>query len=124
VELRSSALQHEETSDSAADINASAFPDNSFDVAGLGAIPVEGVRMWLAIDGHPGPTVSYDLDMGGMNMRVSFDEVGAKYACKKLRRGDWVLFGFNVHGVLHRIRGDYNAVIGFGVSGEIVRFID
>lgn len=80
--------------------------------------------MWLAIDGHPGPTMSYDLDMGGMNMRVSLDEVRAEYACKKLRRGDWVLLGFNVDGVLHRISGNYNAIVGFGISGEIVRFRD
>jgi hypothetical protein len=83
VELRSSAFQHEETSNPTPDINTSAFPDNSFDVASFSAVPVEGMRMWLAIDGHPCPAVSYDLDMGGVDVGIGLDEMCAKYAGKK-----------------------------------------
>ena len=122
MELRSSALQYEKSCDPAADINASPFSDDSFDVARLSAVSVERVRMWLAINGHSGPTVGYDLDMGGVDMTIGFDKVGAEYTCEKLGRSDWMLFGFYIDSILHRVSGDYNAVVGSGISGGTVRF--
>ena len=120
--MRACALQYKETRDTAADVNASAFANDSFDIAGLSAVSVEGVRVWLAVYGHSSPTVGYDFDMGGVDVRVCFNEVGAEYACEELGRCDWVLFGFYVNSVLHRVRGDHNAVVGSGISVASVRY--
>lgn len=57
-----------------------------------------------------------NLNVRSGEVGVGFDEVGAEDAGEKFRRSDWVFFGLNVDGVLHRVGGYYDAVVCFGVS--------
>jgi hypothetical protein len=68
--------------------------------------------------------MGYDLDVGGVDMTIGFDKVGAEYACEKLGRSDWVLFGFYIDSILHGVSGDYNAVVGSGISEILSDSID
>ena len=65
--------------------------------------------------------MSDDLDMCCVNMRICFNEMRAESAGEKLWRIDWVFFGFDVNGVLHRVCGDYHIVVCLGISEQFVR---
>jgi hypothetical protein len=60
--------------------------------------------------------VGYDADVGDMDVAVLFNKVRANNRAKELWRGHWVLFGEDKDGVLNRVCGNDNAVIGLGVS--------
>lgn len=47
--------------------------------------------MRLAVDGHSGPSVHDDVDMGGVDVLVGFDEMVADYGGEELGRSDRVL---------------------------------
>jgi len=61
--------------------------------------------------------VGDDFDVGGGYVRVLFDEMGSKVAGEELGRCYWVLFGFDVDGILHRVGGDDYTVVRLGISG-------
>lgn len=68
--------------------------------------------------------MGYDFNVGCVDVRVCFDEVGSENASKELRGCDWVLLRLYVDGVLHRVCGNNNAVVGFCVTKvvKLVRF--
>jgi len=69
--------------------------EGDFDIAGLGAVTVEGVRVRLAINGHTRPAVRDDFDMRGVDVRVTGREVSCKNGPKELWGSNWVLLGQN-----------------------------
>lgn len=118
MELGASALQYQQTDNATTDIDALAFSDHSLDVTGLASITVEGVWVWFSINCHSCPAVCDDFDVGSCNVGVGFDKVCAENAGKELGRSDWVLLGFDVNSVFHRISSNNHAVVCFGVSEE------
>lgn len=115
-ELRVGALQNGQLGQRRSDVHALALDDIDLHVAGFLAIPEEGVRVRLAVDGHTGPTVGDDVDMGGVDVVVLGDEVGSKNGTKELGRSDGVLLGSDVDGVLDGVGCDNHAVVGLGVA--------
>ncbi len=59
-----------------------------------------------------------DLDVCCREVGVCLDKVCAKDAGKEFGRCDWILFGFDVDSVLHRIGSYDDAVVCVGVSGS------
>lgn len=57
-----------------------------------------------------------DVDLSGMNVLVSIDEVSSDNGTKQLGRSDRMLFGHDVDCVLHGIGSDHNAIIGLRVA--------
>lgn len=62
--------------------------------------------------------MSDDLDVGCGKVRIGIDKVSSENASKELRWSDWMLFGFDINCVLHRIGCHYHTVIGFGIAKE------
>ena len=124
VELRTGALEHQESNNSRADINSLAPGDLSLDVAGLVSVAIEGVWVWFAVNSHACPSVCDDLDVRGCEVRVGLDEVGAEDGGKELGGCDGVLFGFDVDGVFHGVGGYNHAVVGFGVSADLLEELE
>lgn len=104
--------------DCGSDLNALALGNVNLDIAGFSAVAQEGVRMWLAVDGHAGPSVGDDLDMGGMDMAVFFDEVRSYNRPKDFGGCDGVLFGEDEDCVFDGVCGDNDAIVGFGVAAD------
>ena len=100
MELRTSALQHQQSIDSTSDVDALPLAHNCLYQSSLGTIAVEGMWMWLSVDIHSRPSVSDDLDVCSMDVLVSLDEVSSEDGGIEFGRSDWGLFGFDVDGVL------------------------
>lgn len=122
MELTACAFQDLETDDGAAEVDSNALCDLCFDVAGVVSVAVEGVWVWLSVDGHACPAVGDDLDVGGGDVRVLLDEVGAEDGGEEFGGCDGVFFGFDVDGVFHGVGGYDDAIVGFGVS--VVPWLD
>lgn len=75
-ELRASALQYVQALDARGDCDALALRHIHLHIASFCAIPEEGVRMRLAVDGHASPSVGDDVDMSDVDVAVFLDEVG------------------------------------------------
>jgi hypothetical protein len=116
MELTARALQDQQSDNARADVDALAPRDLSLDVACLGAVAVEGVGVWLAVDAHACPAVGDHLDVRGADVGVGLDEVGAEDGGEEFGGCDGVFFGFDIDGVLHRVGGYYGAVVCFRVS--------
>lgn len=115
-ELRVGALQHSQLGQRRRDVNTLALDDIDLHVAGFLAIPEEGVRVRLAVDGHTGPAVGDDVDMGGVDVVVLGDEVASKNGAEELGGSDGILLGGDVDGVLDGVGCDNDAVVGLGVA--------
>ena len=72
--------------------------------------------MRLATYGQSSPSVGDNLDPGGMYVLVFLDEMGSNDCSEKLGRGDRMLLGHDVDGVLHGVCRHDNAVVCFCVS--------
>ena len=57
-----------------------------------------------------------DLDIGGGDVGVLFDEMGAENAGKELWGCDGILFGFDVDCIFHGISGYDDTIVGLCVS--------
>ena len=55
------------------------------------------------------------FDMGGVNVLISIDKMGGQNGRKDLWWVHRVLFSHDIRGLLHCVRRDYNAIIGFCV---------
>ena len=77
VESRPRALEHAQAGDAADETDAILPGDPGLDVAGVLAVPPERVGMGFAVDGHAGPAVGDDLDVGYVDVGVLVEEVGA-----------------------------------------------
>lgn len=117
-ELGVGALQHQETGNPRVDLNSLALRYVNLNVPRLVAVTQERMRVGLAVDRQTGPAVSDNVDVGRMDMSIFLDEVSTQDRSKQLWRSDGVLLGQDVDGVLDRIRGYDNAVVGLGVSTE------
>lgn len=117
MESGASALENSQTDDGAVDRNALLAANAGLNIAGLLAILHEAVRVRLAVDLQTSPAVRLNTDVGDVDVGILLDEVASKDRSKELRRGDRVLLGGDVNGILDRISGDNNAVIGLGVGG-------
>lgn len=117
-ELRVGALQYQQARDGGFDLNALALGDVDLDVARFAAVAEEGVRVWLAVNGHAGPAVGDDVDVRSVDVGVFLDEVSAQDGSKELWRSDGILLGEDIDGVLDRVCGYDNAVVGRGVSTD------
>ncbi len=76
------------------------------------------MRMWLAVDCHAGPSVLNDANVSGVDVLVGLDEVVAENGGKELGRVDGVLFRHDIGGLLHGVRCNHDAVVGFGISAR------
>ena len=114
-ELRVCALEYRQAADTRGDIHAGGLGHVDLHGAGLLAALDEGVRVWLAVDGHAVPAVGDDVGMGGVDVRVCLDEVGGEDGAEELGGCDGVLFGEDVDGVFDGVCGDDDAVVCFGV---------
>lgn len=115
-ELGAGALEDGQAVNGGADVDALALDHVDLDVAGLGAVLDEGVGVGLAVDVHAHPAVGDDVDVGGVDVRVFLDEVGAEDGAEQLGRSHGLLLGSDVDGVLDGIGGDDDAVVGPGVA--------
>jgi hypothetical protein len=81
--------------------------------------------MWvrLSIDRHACPSLLDDLDIRGVDVGVSLDEVVTDDGGEKFDRCDWVLFCEDIARLLLSIGCYYNGVVGFGVAGGLVSLI-
>lgn len=111
VEGGAGALEHEELVDAALDRDALSLADNGLDGADILAVAHERVGVRLAVNGHARPLVGDDLDVGGMDVRVLRDEVGADNGGEKLGRSDGVLLRQHVDGVLLGVGGYDDGVV-------------
>lgn len=100
VECRAGALQHQQANNAAPDIDTLALLDDCLNIPRLVSVAVEGVWVWLSVNGHSCPAVRNDADIGGCDVGILFEEVGAENACIELGRSDWVLLRLDVNGVL------------------------
>lgn len=116
VEGGASALQHAQPSNAAVKRDAILAAHSSLDVPRLIAVLEEAVRVRLAIDRHPHPAVGDDLDVGDVDVGVLFNEVRAEDGGVELWRGDRVLLGNKVDGVLDGVCGDDDAVVGLCIG--------
>lgn len=117
MESGTGALKNGQAADGAADGNARSARNNGLDVASLVAVLDEAVRVRLAIYVHASPAVSGDGDVGGVNVRIFGDEVRSQNRSEAFGRVDGMLLGHDEDGVLHRVRGDNDAVVRLGVRG-------
>lgn len=115
-ELGAGALEDGQAVNGGSDVDALALDHVDLDVAGLGAVLNEGVGVGLAVDVHAHPAVSDDVDVGGVDVRVLLDEVGAEDGAEQLGGSHRVLLGSDVDGVLDGVGGDDDAVVGLGVA--------
>lgn len=115
-ELRVGALEHGQAADTRFDINTDALCHIHLHGSGFLAVLDERVRVRLAVDVHARPSVGDDRGMGGVNVRVCLDEVGAKDRAEELRGRDGMLFGEDVNGVFDGVGCDDDAVVCFCVS--------
>ena len=115
-ELRVGALEDGEAVDGRVDVNAAALDDINLDIAGLGAVLDERVRVGLAVDVHAHPAVGDDVDVRGVDVAIPLNEVGAEDGTEQLRRCHGLLSGRDEDGVLDGVGGHDNAVIGLGVA--------
>jgi hypothetical protein len=76
--------------------------------------------MWFAIDGQPGPPVNGNIHVGGVDVSVLLNEVGADNGSENFWCKNWVLLGEDKNGVLYRVCGDNVTVIGFGIAAKPV----
>lgn len=104
--------------DCRSDLNSLALSNVNLNISGFGAVAQEGVRVWLAVDGHAGPSVGDDVDMGGVDVAVLFDEVRSDDGPKNFGGCDGVLFGENKDSVFDGVCGNDDAVVGFGVAAN------
>lgn len=116
VEGRASALQHRQAHDAAADDDALLAADAGLDVARLLAVAQKAVRMRLPPNLHARPAVCDDLDIGGVDVAVFLNEVGAEDGGEQLRWVDGVLLGGNEDCVLDGVGGDNDAVVALCVG--------
>ena len=72
--------------------------------------------MGLTTYGQSGPAVGDNLGPGGMDVLVLLNEMRSNDCSEKLRRGDRMLLGQDVDGILHGICRYDDAVVCFGVS--------
>lgn len=77
-ELGIGALENQKARDGGFDLNALAFGDVDLDVACFVAVAEEGVRMWLAVNGHAGPAVRNDVDVSSVDVGISLNKVSAQ----------------------------------------------
>lgn len=118
VEGRSGALEHEQTFDTGVDRDSLALPCDCLDDSSLLTIAVEGVRVRLAVDGEPSPSMDNDVDVRGVDVAVGVDKVLAEDGSEQFRRRDRVLFGEDVAGLLLGVGSDDHRVVGFGVASN------
>jgi hypothetical protein len=57
--------------------------------------------MWFAIDGQPGPPVNGNIHVGGVDVSVLLNEVGADNRSENFWCKNWVLLGEDKNGVLY-----------------------
>lgn len=72
--------------------------------------------MGLSVHSHPGPSVLDNSDVCGVNVLVSFDEVGSQYRSELLGRSNGMLLCHDIGSVLHGVCRNNNAVVCFGVT--------
>lgn len=116
VEGRAGALEHGQPLDAAGDGDAVLARDARLDVARLLAVAQEAVRVRLAADGHARPAVGDDLDVGGVDVAVRVDEVGAEDGGEELWGVDGVQLGGDEDCVLDGVGGDDDAVVALCVG--------
>lgn len=109
------ALQHRQPNNGTLDTDAIP-PGDNFDISRLLSIAVEAMGMGLPVYGHARPAMDGDLDTRRVYVRVGIEEMLAKDASIQLWRVYRVLLGLDVDGVLDRVRGNDNAVVGACVS--------
>ena len=88
-----SQLEQHRALDGRLDDEASAAPESDLQIAGLGAVAEEGVRVRRVVDHHAHPAMRNDPDVGGMDVRVASGEMGREDASKQLWRRDRILLG-------------------------------
>ena len=115
MESRSGTLQNSQANERALDLDTFLSAHSDLDISGLLAILGKAVRVRLAINLKTRPANSLDTDVGNVNVLVLLNEVAAEDRGVQLRRVDGVLLGGNVDGVLDRVGGNDNTVIGLGV---------
>lgn len=116
MELRSGAFEDQQTRYPGANFDALSFDDIGLGYPGLVAIAEEGMRMWLAVDDHPCPSVDDDLDVSSVDVFVCFNKVRAEDGGEEFGGSDGILLGHDVGGILHGVCGDHNTIVCFGVS--------
>lgn len=104
--------------DRRSDLNTLVFRNVNLDIAGFCAVAQEGVRVWLAVDGHAGPAMGDDLDVGGVDVAVFLDKVRSDDRPKHFGGCDGVLFGEDEDCVFDGVCGYDDAIVGFGVAAE------
>lgn len=72
--------------------------------------------MRLAVDDHASPAVADNLDVGGVDVLVASDKVGAQDRGEQFGRSHRILFGDDEGSVLDGVGCDNDAVVGFGVA--------
>ena len=77
----------------------------------------EGVRVGFAGDGETRPAAFGEADFSAVDVGVGLKEMFGEEEAEGFGFGAEMLFGQDVHGVLHGVRGDDEAVIGLGVGG-------
>jgi hypothetical protein len=117
MESRSGTLENGQANERALDLDAFLSAHSDLDISGLLAILGKAVRMRLAINLKTRPANSLDANVGNMNVLVLLNEMAAEDGSIQLRRVDGVLLGGNIDGVLDRVGGNDNTVIGLGVGG-------
>ena len=117
MESRSGTLQNSQANERALDLDAFLSAHSDLDISGLLTILGKAVRVRLAINLKTRPANSLDTDVGNVNVLVLLNEVAAEDRGVQLRGVDGVLLGGNVDGVLDRVGGNDNTVIGLGVGG-------
>jgi len=115
MEGRASALEHSQAANTTLDVEAIAGGGH-FNSALLLAVAEEAVRMRGAVNLHARPPMHNDLDVGGRDVGVRIKEVLAEVAGIQLWGVDGMLLGLDVDGVLDRVSGHDDAVVGLGVS--------
>ena len=121
-ELRSCALQHEQSLDSTAHADTLAPPRDNLYSPRLRPVAHERVGMRLAVDSHARPSVDNHADVRGGNVRVGVDVVLAEDAGEQLGRVDGVQLGGHVGGLLLGVGRDDVGVVGVRPRGGDVAF--
>lgn len=116
VELGTGGFEDEEVGDAGSDLDALVLDHIGLHDSLLVAVAEEGVWVRFAVDGHAGPTVLDDGDVGGVDVFVGFDEVCTQDGGEEFRGVDGILFGHDVGSILHGVGCDNDAVVCFGIS--------
>ena len=93
MEGGASRLEQRQALDGRLDDEASAAPESDLDIAGLGAVAEEGVRVRLVVNHHTHPAMRNDPDVDGVDVRIMRGEMGREDAPKSLWRRDRILLG-------------------------------